>query len=111
MITARSWAYYITKSTITIGRSSGEQAEQDPDIDLGLNKLISQQHVLVSFDIKIMQWSLFVIDRSAVKVDGMSWKFGQYILRSGNVIEIGGIEMMFVESDLSLDENKSIVYG
>ncbi|KXX75296.1 Fork head protein 2 [Madurella mycetomatis] len=97
-------AHGFRKSTITIGRSAPEQAEQDPDIDLGPNKLISQQHVLISFNVKIKQWSLVVKGRNAVKVDGMPWRFGQCILQSGNVIEIGGIKLGFIELDPSMDE-------
>lgn len=104
-IAALDWTYYITRLTVNIGRSS-EPAQarpdppEDPDavhIDLGPSKLISRLHAVVYFNRDQEKWWLLVKGRNSLKVDGTLWKSGQAgPLRSGEVIEIGGVEMMFV---------------
>jgi len=104
-IAALDWTYYITKLQVNIGRSSDpsqhrENAQDDPDavhIDLGPSKLISRLHAVIYFNRDQEKWWLLVKGRNSLKVDGALWKVGQSgPLRSGEVIEIGGIEMMFV---------------
>lgn len=107
-IAAFDWTYYITSLNINIGRSSepiqgasGPTQEEDPSkvvhIDLGPNKQVSRQHALIYFKPTEEQWWLRVKGRNALKVDGVPWKVGdEGPLRSGEVIEIGGMEMMFV---------------
>ncbi|KAK3955305.1 fork head domain-containing protein [Pseudoneurospora amorphoporcata] len=107
-IAAFDWTYYITSLTVNIGRSSepiqgatGQSQEEDPSkmvhIDLGPNKQVSRQHALIYFKATEEQWWLRVKGRNALKVDGVPWKVGdEGPLRSGEVIEIGGMEMMFV---------------
>jgi hypothetical protein len=105
-IAALDWTYYITRLTVNIGRSSdpaqarAEQTPEDPDavhIDLGPSKLISRLHAVVYFNRDQEKWWLLVKGRNSLKVDGTLWKSGQAgPLRSGEVIEVGGVEMMFV---------------
>lgn len=105
-IAAVDWTYYITRLTVNIGRLSEpaqartEQTQEDPDavhIDLGPSKLISRLHAVVYFNRDQETWWLLVKGRNSLKVDGTLWKAGQAgPLRSGEVIEIGGVEMMFV---------------
>ena len=105
-VAAQDWTYYVTKLNVNIGRSS-EPAQQraEPDendeeavhIDLGPSKLISRQHATIYFNREEEKWWLKVKGRNALKVDGAPWKSGQSgPLTSGEVIEVGGIEMMFV---------------
>lgn len=104
-IAALDWTYFITKLTVNIGRSSepaqlrGEQAQDDDDavhIDLGPSKLISRLHAVIYFNRDQEKWWLLVRGRNSLKVDGIQWKVGQAgPLQSGEVIEIGGVEMMF----------------
>ncbi|KAL2164377.1 hypothetical protein VTH06DRAFT_3593 [Thermothelomyces fergusii] len=105
-IAALDWTYYITRLTVNIGRSSepaqarADQNPDDPDaihIDLGPSKLVSRLHAIVYFNRDEEKWWLLVKGRNSLKVDGALWKAGQAgPLRSGEVIEIGGVEMMFV---------------
>ncbi|KAK4106406.1 hypothetical protein N658DRAFT_512250 [Parathielavia hyrcaniae] len=105
-IAALDWTYYITRLTVNVGRASepaqarAEQNPEDPDavhIDLGPSKLVSRLHAVVYFNRDQETWWLLVKGRNSLKVDGISWKAGQAgPLRSGEVIEIGGVEMMFV---------------
>ncbi|KAK3505024.1 fork head domain-containing protein [Neurospora crassa] len=107
-IAANDWTYYIMSLNVNIGRSSepiqattGQSQEEDPSkvvhIDLGPNKQVSRQHALIYFKSTEEEWWLRVKGRNALKVDGVPWKVGdEGPLRSGEVIEIGGMEMMFV---------------
>jgi hypothetical protein len=105
-IAALDWTYYITNLTVNIGRSSEpaqtrpDQSLDDPDavhIDLGPSKLISRLHAVIYFNRDQETWWLLVKGRNSLKVDGSLWKAGQAgPLRSGEVIEVGGVEMMFV---------------
>ncbi|KAL2135421.1 hypothetical protein VTI74DRAFT_8523 [Chaetomium olivicolor] len=105
-IAAQDWTYYITKLSVNIGRAPepvqarSDQNQEDPDmvhIDLGPSKVISRLHAVIYFHSDEEKWWLLVKGRNSLKVDGALWKAGQAgPLRSGEVIEIGGVEMMFV---------------
>ncbi|KAL8356485.1 hypothetical protein RB601_001674 [Gaeumannomyces tritici] len=100
-IAGHDWTYYVTKTTINIGRTSDppptHQDEENKDfvhIDLGPSKMISRQHAMITFN---STWTLEVKGRNGVKLDGEPQKQGVSTpLTSGRVIEIGGIEMIFV---------------
>ncbi|RKU47909.1 transcription factor, variant 3 [Coniochaeta pulveracea] len=104
-ISAQDWTYYITTLKVNIGRQS-EPSQRPPPrpededfvhIDLGPSKMISRQHAQIYFHNREEKWFLLVKGRNALKVDGVAWKAGQEgPLVSGEVIEIGGVEMMFV---------------
>ncbi|KAM7193602.1 Fork head domain containing protein, partial [Rhypophila sp. PSN 637] len=106
-IAALDWTYYITKVVVNIGRSSepvqnrvdreGEEDEDAVHIDLGPSKLISRQHASVYFNHEDEAWWLHAKGRNSLRVDNLPWAAGHKgPLRSGAVIEIGGVEMMFV---------------
>ncbi|KAL1839025.1 hypothetical protein VTJ49DRAFT_1925 [Mycothermus thermophilus] len=113
-IAALDWTYYVTRLSVNIGRSSepaqaraaaaaatsadAENGDSDAvHIDLGPSKLISRLHAVVYFNREEEKWWLLVKGRNSLKVDGTLWKAGQAgPLQSGEVIEIGGVEMMFV---------------
>ena len=112
-IAAQDWTYYITKLEVNIGRPSdgvGSAGNDDEvQIDLGPSKTISRQHAQIYFDPKDEQWLFKVTGRNGAKVDIDTMKSGTMrALRSGEVVEIGGIEMMFVLpaeiSDLHIHE-------
>lgn len=110
-IAAQDWTYYITKLAVNIGRApevaQGSQAggshngEEDDEsqvhIDLGPSKMVSRDHAVIRFDTKDERWFLHVKGRNGAKVDGQPLKSGlSHPLTSGEVIEIGNVEMMFV---------------
>ncbi|EFX05505.1 forkhead transcription factor fkh1 [Grosmannia clavigera kw1407] len=107
-IAAQDWTFYVTKLTVNIGRTSEPPPEYpklyDPDgdpefvhIDLGPSKMVSRQHAQIVFNTKSEKWFVHVKGRNGVKVNNMPWRLGQSKpLGSGDVIEVGGVEMMFV---------------
>ncbi len=107
-IAGQDWTFYVTRTVINIGRTS-EPAPQYPDdydpesdeelvhVDLGPSKMVSRQHAEIFFNTKVEKWYLRVKGRNGAKVNGTHWKQGQSIsLQSGDVVEVGGNEMMFV---------------
>lgn len=107
-IAAQDWTYYITNVVVKIGRApekitatSGENNEEEDDeqvhIDLGPSKMVSRTHATISYDAKNEVWLLRVTGRNGAKVDGQLCKRDDDLaLSSGQVIEIGNVEMMFV---------------
>ena len=110
-IAAQDWTFYITKLAVNIGRAPevahGSQAggshngDDDDDshvhIDLGPSKMVSRDHAVIRFDTKDERWFLHVKGRNGAKVDSQPVKAGMsHPLTSGEVIEIGNVEMMFV---------------
>ncbi|PTB75459.1 fork head transcription factor-like protein [Trichoderma longibrachiatum ATCC 18648] len=113
-VAAQDWTYYITKLNVNIGRSpepshgppagSGSDSGQAAvHIDLGPSKMVSREHATISFNSKDEIWMLHIKGRNGAKVDGQPVKpQTSHPLTSGEVIEIGNVEMMFVlPSELS----------
>lgn len=108
-IAALDWTFYVTKLTVNIGRSSdpvtgareqvksAEDEEEFVHIDLGPGKMVSRQHARILFNSEDEAWFLHVRGRNGVKVNNEPLKQGvAHPLRSGEVLEVGGTEMMFV---------------
>jgi forkhead protein FKH len=108
-IAAQDWTFYVTKLSINIGRPSeplhqaqlddheGDDDEDFVHIDLGPSKMVSRQHALIYFNSRDERWILQVKGRNGVKLDNALLKQGHSkALRSGEVLDIGGVEMMFV---------------
>ncbi|KAJ2984203.1 hypothetical protein NQ176_g141 [Zarea fungicola] len=104
-VAAQDWTFYITKLAINIGRApeavqGTEDDEDDEDhvhIDLGPSKMVSRAHASIVFDSKDEKWLLQVKGRNGAKVDGQPLKpHLSHSLTSGEVIDIGNVEMMFV---------------
>ena len=102
-VAAQDWTFYITKLAVNIGRApETPQAEDEDDedavhIDLGPSKMVSRAHAAIFFDSKDEKWLLQIKGRNGAKVDGQPLKSrGSHPLTSGEVIEIGNVEMMFV---------------
>lgn len=112
-VAAQDWTYYITKLSVHIGRApetlhggasgGAEGAHEAVHIDLGPSKMVSREHASISFNSKDEKWMLYVKGRNGAKVDGQPVKAQtSHALTSGEVIEIGNVEMMFVlPSELS----------
>ncbi|RYO74790.1 hypothetical protein DL766_006414 [Monosporascus sp. MC13-8B] len=104
-IAAQDWTYYITTLSINIGRNSepnaGPYDPEDKDyvhIDLGPSKIFSRQTATIYFDSEAGRWFLQVKGRNGIKIDNapMKKEGPPHPLTSGEVIEAGGVEMMFV---------------
>ncbi|KAI1494775.1 fork head domain-containing protein [Biscogniauxia mediterranea] len=101
-ISAQDWTYYIRTLSINIGRSS--DTSLDPShkdfvhIDLGPAKTFSRQTAVIYFDSEAGKWYIKVKGRNPIRIDNELLKKTEsgHALASGEVIEIGGIEMMFV---------------
>lgn len=106
-ISGSTWTYYVRTLKINIGRPpdnrgvSPEHVSETVDIDLGPNKIISRQHAIVQYDTDgVGTWQMLVLGRNGAKVDERQVEKGMTIeLRSGAVIDIGGVQMMFVLPD------------
>ena len=124
-IAGATWTYYVKDLTIRIGRpadarpsTAGSSTPPPPapdgggggddgdgsdavHIDLGPSKLVSRQHAVISYDTNgEHNWQLHVLGRNGVKVDDeMFRKDSSTTLCSGSVIDIGGVQMMFVLPD------------
>ncbi|KAH8653472.1 fork head domain-containing protein [Xylariales sp. PMI_506] len=108
-IAAQDWTFYIKHLVVNIGRSTeppahGHPPPKDPKspdfvhIDLGPSKVFSRQTAVIYFDAELGSWFLEVKGRNGLKVNGGNLKRddGPHQLSSGEVVEVGGIEMMFV---------------
>jgi hypothetical protein len=107
-----NWTYYVRDLVIRIGRppdtrpataGSHTPPQINPEdrvhIDLGPSKWVSRNHAIISYDDRDGEhdWRIHVLGRNGVKIDDESYKKDSTIvLRSGSVIEIGGVQMMFV---------------
>lgn len=105
-IVGHGWTFYVKKTTINVGRSSDPPQPVDPDnledfihIDLGPSKMISRRHAMVFFSEQYEggKWILKVRGRNGVRLNMAPVPLdGIRPLGSGDVLEIGGIEMMIV---------------
>lgn len=66
-------------------------------VDLGPNKTVSRLHAEIFFDSDSSKWKLLVNGRNGAKVEGILVRRGEsFELHNGAVIEIAGIEMLFI---------------
>ena len=119
-LTGKDWTFYVKRLKNNIGRPpegtnpvpsgplSGNVLADNDDgvhIDLGPSKMVSRQHAEVSYDSDSERWAILVHGRNGVRIDNrVIRKDEKHDLVSGEVVEIGGVEMMFVlpETDGSL---------
>ncbi|KAK9468126.1 fork head domain-containing protein [Lipomyces arxii] len=99
------WTYYVRELRVTIGRYSDQVVPSlgtldSVDIDLGPAKVVSRHHAIIRYDLNSRCWVIEVIGRNGVKIDGRMYKDGKTVeLHSGNILDIGGVQMMFVLPD------------
>lgn len=127
-LAGKDWTFYVKKLKNNIGRppegstavlphaasdqvDSGTDAEDESrvHVDLGPNKMISRLHAEIFFESDSERWSIIVNGRNGIRVNGNPLRRGeQKPLDNGEVIEVGGVEMMFVlpEPDGSLTIDK-----
>ena len=115
----RDWTYYLMKPQIAIGRETDtlEQYQQPQhrrpsgshttEIDLGPVKIVSRVHAIIRQDeLNNKVWEIEVRGRNGAKVNGSKVKpkkspLGRIRLElnSGDIIEIAGIQMVFILPD------------
>ncbi|KAL9115008.1 MAG: hypothetical protein Q9227_001252 [Pyrenula ochraceoflavens] len=118
-LSGRNWTFYILGTTILIGRESEEhdsvhqnRLESSPatqqtsspqiDIDLAPSKFVSRHHASIVYEGEIERWQLRVFGRNGVKVNtAIVRKKSQHDLKSGDVLEIAGTQMMFLTMELA----------
>ena len=115
-VAGRGWTFYVTQASINIGRAPegpskrqseiGQSEADDGDsdeaqIDLGPNKVVSRLHAKIYYVSTDERWHVTVHGRNALRVNDHLLKKSQtQPLKSGDVIEIGGSEMIFVAPDV-----------
>jgi len=109
-LAGKDWTFYVKNLNNVIGRPpegasavGGSARLNDigaPDgvhIDLGPNKMVSRLHAEIFFDSHLEAWNILVQGRNGIKINDKPCRKGEQIpLVSGYVIEIAGVEMMFV---------------
>ncbi|OTB08441.1 hypothetical protein M426DRAFT_7757 [Hypoxylon sp. CI-4A] len=107
-IAAQDWTYYIKSLSVNIGRTSEPSSSHPPTldredkdfvhIDLGPSKTFSRLTAVIYYDSDSGKWFIQAKGRNGLKVNNAPLKKTDepHLLASGEVIEIGGIEMMFV---------------
>lgn len=103
-LAGQNWTYYVKALEVTIGRESDvpETARQGIDLDLGPAKVISRLHAKIEYDLAERYWKCMVLGRNGIKIDDKLYKEKKTArLSSGQILEIGGLQMMFVLPDAS----------
>lgn len=118
-LAGKDWTYYIKKLNNNIGRPPESEntpvepaapvepidsAETDEDTDdtkthvnLGPSKIVSRDHGKISYDSEAEAWFIIVNGRNGVRVNTKPLRRGEQVrLQNGQILEIGGVEMMFV---------------
>ena len=115
----RDWTYYLMKPQISIGRETdnleqyqhprhgGSSGSHATEIDLGPVKIVSRVHAIIKQDeLNNKIWEIEVRGRNGAKVNGSKVKpkkspLGRISLElnSGDIIEIAGIQMVFILPD------------
>lgn len=102
------WTYYVKTLLLTIGRNTevsaslGLAPQQTVDIDLGLAKVVSRQHAVITYNIDTRCWELKVLGRNGARMDGVKMAVGpQHAapLHLGAILDVGGTQMMFILPD------------
>ncbi|APA10208.1 hypothetical protein sscle_06g049780 [Sclerotinia sclerotiorum 1980 UF-70] len=108
-LAGRGWTYYLKDMRINVGRHSAEAEGQDEGpiidvhVDLGPSKMISRRHASIFYS---QGWRMEVSGRNGVRVDNRIFRRNEVAdLYSGAIIDISGVEMMFVlpDGDFKID--------
>ncbi|ODV83931.1 hypothetical protein CANARDRAFT_9219 [[Candida] arabinofermentans NRRL YB-2248] len=107
-ISGRDWTFYVKTLKVLIGRNTDshniDKSEERVDIDLGPSKVVSRKHASISYNLESRRWELVILGRNGLKIDGSrvnstSDGTGPVFLNSGNIVDIGGTQMMFILPD------------
>ncbi|KAI9136500.1 fork head domain-containing protein [Paraphysoderma sedebokerense] len=109
------WTFYITNVKVTIGRSSEVVNEAQPedlvDLDFGPAKVVSRRHATLQYNFDTSKWELIILGRNGLRVNMRAFKppCDPIVLNSGDMIEIGGIQFVFILPDTGDSASKSPV--
>lgn len=117
-LAGKGWTFYVKQLRNNIGRlpeglnlppgprvsphldgsALAETAEANRvDIDLGPSKMVSRLHAEIYFDHELEKWAIVVNGRNGIRINNETLRRNEvHQLVSGEVIEISGVEMMFV---------------
>lgn len=115
-LAGKDWTFYVKKLENNIGRppegsnaqpgarsvngdslTVAEEEEGRVLVDLGPNKMVSRLHANIYFDLESERWNIVVNGRNGIRINTVTLRRGEtHELISGEVIEIAGVEMMFV---------------
>lgn len=101
-------------NTGATARSPEPPAHDSVSIDLGPSKVVSRRHAVIQYNLEARRWELFVYGRNGLKVDGvrLNLPYGApYVLGSGNILDIGGTQMMFILPDAAPSIADSFLEG
>ncbi|KAH8658740.1 fork head domain-containing protein [Tricladium varicosporioides] len=122
-LSGKDWTFYVKNLRNVIGRppegtnpqpgtkdekALGELEHDQVHIDLGPSKMVSRLHAEIFFDGDSEAWNILVHGRNGIRINFSPLRKGdQHALVSGQILEIGGVEMMFVlpqeEGSLQVD--------
>lgn len=98
-LAGKSWSYYVKATRINIGRSQEPNGrDDDVQLDLGPSKIVSRKHASIAYNGRY--WEIDVFGRNGVKIDKVLVKQGRAQLFSGNILDVGGVQMMFILPDI-----------
>ncbi|ODV96015.1 hypothetical protein PACTADRAFT_75202 [Pachysolen tannophilus NRRL Y-2460] len=106
-IAGKDWTYYVKALVVSIGRNTdSDRDDESVDIDLGPSKVVSRRHAVISYNLTQRKWELKVLGRNGLKIDGVRAQnpgadSEAISLQSGNIVDIGGTQMMFILPDSS----------
>ncbi len=121
-LSGNGWTFYVKKLTNVIGRppegicqmhdvpvdskvgalDNATEPEGGVHVNLGPNKMISRNHAEILYNPDSEKWNIAVLGRNGLKINNSTLRRGEVkALSSGAVIEIGGVEMMFVMPNLN----------
>lgn len=118
-LSGNDWTYFVRSLKVTIGRNTDNieslkslsQTEQDnsisdvnsTNIDLGPAKTVSRRHASIEFNRETGDWELAMLGRNGGKVNYKKYKGNnpdrKIILKSGDIIDVGGLQMIFILPD------------
>ncbi|KAL3234433.1 Uncharacterized protein RNJ44_03195 [Nakaseomyces bracarensis] len=107
----KSWTYRIKGQSVTIGRNTDTfdsslnwTTRAGLDIDLGPSKTVSRTHAKITFDEMKKKWVFTALGRNGAKINGRKIKPTEseqsisVTIENGTLLEVGGIDMLFVVS-------------
>lgn len=98
-LAGRDWTYYVQQLELVIGRTAADSTER-VDIDLAPSKIVSRRHAVIRYNLSARIWEVVTFGRNGVRIDNTLVRAGNTVsLSSGNVLDVGNVQMMFVLPD------------